>query len=176
MEEDLDDDMDEGEGDESTGDKQNLLSTDEIKVEKQMNIALKDDTLLIRAAANDHGLQIDNMSHDAEIGDFGDQQIVNQTLKIDLNKEIVGDKLSYEELFMKNKKRGRSGNNSMSYMSNNLIGVGDINVCDGNQTMTKSLVKSMFNEPMSVRGIKCIEIEEIEKIKQGEGKGLQDGL
>mgnify|MGYP001626773043 CR=1 FL=1 len=69
------------------------------------------------------------MSHDAEIGDFGEEQNVNQTLKIDLNKEIVGDKLSYEELFMKNKKRGRSGNNSMS---NNLIGVGDINVCDGN--------------------------------------------
>jgi len=28
----------------------------------------------------------------------------------------------------------------------------------------------MFNEPMSVRGIKHIEIEEIEKLKQREGK------
>lgn len=31
----------------------------------------------------------------------------------------------------------------------------------------------MFNEPMSVRGIKRIEIEEIEKLKQ---KGQSDGL
>lgn len=110
------------------------------------------------------------MSHDAENGDLGEQQIHNQTLNIDLNKEIVGDKLSYEELFKKNKKRGRSGHISMT---NHLTGVGEVNVSDGNQTMTKSLRKSMFNEPMSVRGIKRIEIEEIEKLKQ---KGQSDGL
>jgi len=46
-----------------------------------------------------------------------------------LNKEIVGDKLSYEELFNKNKKRGRSGRISMT---NHLTGVGEVNVSDGN--------------------------------------------
>ena len=41
--------------------------------------------------------------------------------------------------------------------------------------MTKSLRKSMFNEPMSVRGIKRIEIEEDEKnARKQEGK--HDGI
>lgn len=71
----------------------------------------------------------------------------------------MGDRLSYEELFKKNKKRGRSDRNSMANYSS---GISDIQLIDGNQTMTKSL-RSMFNEPMSVRGIKLIEIEEDEK-------------
>ena len=72
----------------------------------------------------------------------------------------MGDRLSYEELFKKNKKRGRSDRNSMANYSS---GMSDITLIDGNQTMTKSL-RNMFNEPMSVRGIKRIEIEEDEKI------------
>ena len=77
-----------------------------------------------------------------------------------MNVEIMGDRLSYEELFKKNKKRGRSDRNSMANYSS---GMSDITLIDGNQTMTKSLRKSMFNEPMSVRGIKRIEIEEDQK-------------
>ena len=72
----------------------------------------------------------------------------------------MGDRLSYEELFKKNKKRVRSDRNSMANYSS---GISDIQLLDGNQTMTKSMRKSMFNEPMSVRGIKRIEIEEDEK-------------
>ena len=75
----------------------------------------------------------------------------------------MGDKLSYEELFKKNKKRGRSGRMSMTDQAQSSIS--DVTVNECNMTMTKSLRKSMFNEPMSVRGIKRIEIEEIEKIK-----------
>ena len=48
-------------------------------------------------------------------------------------------------------------------MANYSSGMSDITLIDGNQTMTKSL-RNMFNEPMSVRGIKRIEIEEDEKI------------
>ena len=77
-----------------------------------------------------------------------------------MNVGIMGDRLSYEELFKKNKKRGRSDRNSMANYSS---GMSDITLIDGNQTMTKSLRKSMFNEPMSVRGIKRIVIEEDEK-------------
>ena len=85
-----------------------------------------------------------------------------------LDVEIVGDRLSYEELFKKSKKRGRSDRNSMADCPQ---GIADITLIDGNQTMTKSLRKSMFNEPMSVRGIKRIEIEEDEKnARKQEGK------
>ena len=63
---------------------------------------------------------------------------------------------------MKNKKRGRSERNSMANYSQ---GFKDMPLVDGNMTMTKSLRKSVFNEPMSVRGIKHIEIEEKEKEK-----------
>lgn len=81
----------------------------------------------------------------------------------------MGDKLSYEELFKKNKKRGRSGRISMTDQVQ--IGISDVQVSECNMTMTKSLRKSMFNEPMSVRGIKRIEIEEIEKINKAKKDG-----
>jgi len=77
----------------------------------------------------------------------------------------VGDKLSYEEIFKKNKKRDRSGRISMTEQAQ---GISDVKVKDMNMTMTKSLRKSIFNEPMSVRGIKRIEIEEIEKKKKAQ--------
>ena len=77
----------------------------------------------------------------------------------------MGDKLSYEEIFKKNKKRDRSGRISMTEQAQ---GISDVKVKDMNMTMTKSLRKSIFNEPMSVRGIKRIEIEEIEKIKKAQ--------
>ena len=77
----------------------------------------------------------------------------------------MGDKLSYEEIFKKNKKRDRSGRISMTEQAQ---GISDVKVKDMNMTMTKSLRKSIFNEPMSVRGIKRIEIEEIEKKKKAQ--------
>lgn len=140
----------------------NSQSTEENKVEEQMNIALAGDNLNIRTG-NDLAQYMDNMSHDAQIGDFGEQQNVqNQVSYIYLNKEIIGDELSYEELFKKNKKRGRSGRLSMTDQT---TGISDVTVNECNLTMTKSLRKSVFNEPMSVRGIKRIEIEEIAKSK-----------
>jgi hypothetical protein len=74
----------------------------------------------------------------------------------------MGDQLSYEDLFKKNKKRGRSDRNSMA---NHASEMGSMAVSDNNlnNTMHKAL-KSMFNEPMSVRGIKHIEIEADEQL------------
>ena len=92
---------------------------------------------------------------------------------IDLNKEIVGDKLSYEELKRKHKRRGKSDRHSMADMSK---GIGDFPLKDGNRTMTKPLRKNLFNEPMSVRGIKRIELEEMEKNRNQEAMGKVDDL
>ena len=78
--------------------------------------------------------------------------------------EIMGDQLSYEDLFKKSKKRVRSDRNSMaSYGAE--IGSMASNEINPNSTMHRSL-KSMFNEPMSVRGIKHIEIEADEQLIQ----------
>ena len=59
----------------------------------------------------------------------------------------------------------------MSMTDQTQSGISDVKVNECNMTMTKSLRKSMFNEPMSVRGIKRIEIEEIEKIKAAKKEG-----
>ena len=103
----------------------------------------------------DMGQSNDNVSDGAVNGD----QYDNQQNPADL-KEIMGEKLSYDEIFKKNKKRGRSGHASLA---NKASGISDIQLLDGNQTMTKSMRRSVFNEPMSVRGIKSIQIEEDEK-------------
>ena len=61
----------------------------------------------------------------------------------------IGEQLSYESLFQKNKTR-RGDRRSYSVQS-------------GTDCMP---LKSMFNQPLSVRGIKSIEIEEEKKQKQ----------
>ena len=109
----------------SGSEKNRLMSTnEEIKVEEQMQIALEVDNLNIPPALDDSLLG--NLSHDAENGDHFES---SQTQEIDLNKEIVGDKLSYDELFKKHKKRGRSDRNSMADFSK---GMGDLPLIDGN--------------------------------------------
>ena len=55
-------------------------------------------------------------------------------------------------------------------------GIGDFPLKDGNRTMTKPLRKNLFNEPMSVRGIKRIELEEMEKNRNQEAMGKVDDL
>ena len=60
----------------------------------------------------------------------------------------IGDKLSYEALFQKNKKR-RGERKSYSVQS-------------GTDNLP---LKGLFNRPLSVRGIKSIEIEEEKKQK-----------
>ena len=69
----------------------------------------------------------------------------------------MGDQLSYEDLFKKNKKRVRVDRNSMA--ENEMSSLVGEDRSNQNSTMNKSLMKSMFNEPMSVRGIKRITLE-----------------
>ena len=61
----------------------------------------------------------------------------------------IGEQLSYESLFQKNKRRPRGDRRSYSVQS-------------GTDCMQ---LKSIFNQPLSVRGIKSIEIEEEKKQK-----------
>lgn len=124
--------------DEALMQKGTLLNQAEQKVEEQMQIALADDARhkirgnihpsskapndpsLNNRAGNDYGAQIENVSDNAE---NGDQLLDLQQNQTDLNVEIMGDRLSYEELFKKNKKRVRSDRNSMANYSS---GIGEI--------------------------------------------------
>ena len=70
---------------------------------------------------------------------------------------IKGEELSYEDLFRKNKKRARGERHSFAVNSSS----GPLQFNDGTRRNNK--LKSMFNAPQSVRGIKRIEIEEKQK-------------
>jgi hypothetical protein len=94
-----------------------------------------------------------NASDNAEIGQA---DLDAEVLQMDTNEKIgiKGEELSYEDLFKKNKKRARGERHSFAVNSNS----GPLQFNDGNRRNNK--LKSMFNAPQSVRGIKRIEIEE----------------
>ena len=97
---------------------------------------------------------------DDELGDGEDKPVMsdenNETENSGIGEDEaqdqvdIGEQLSYESLFQKNKKRPRGDRRSYSVQS-------------GTDCMQ---LKSMFNQPLSVRGIKSIEIEEEKKQKQ----------